>query len=90
MTRQQLLSFLIFMWNFLVFVIYGMDKGKARKGLYRIPEKLLLLSSVCLGGAGAALAGYFFHHKTRKWYFKATWLLGIVIKAAVLYWIWRM
>lgn len=89
MTRQQVLSFVIFIWNFFVFLVYGLDKGKAQKGQYRIPEKILLGMSLALGGLGALSAGYFFHHKTRKWYFKLAWLVGVVFLLGIFYMIWR-
>lgn len=89
MTIQQILTFTILIWNLIVFLIYGLDKGKAQKGHYRIPEKVLLTMALCLGGLGAGFGGYFFHHKTRKWYFQATWVLGIVIDMGVFFLIWR-
>ncbi|RRD31889.1 DUF1294 domain-containing protein [Streptococcus minor] len=89
MTRQQALSFVIFIWNFFVFLVYGLDKGKAQKGQYRISEKILLGMSLALGGLGALSAGYFFHHKTRKWYFKLAWLVGVVFLLGIFYMIWR-
>lgn len=48
------------------FVLFGMDKRRAKRNLWRIPERTLLLAAV-LGGSPGGLAGmYFFHHKTRK------------------------
>lgn len=56
--------------NLLGFGIMGMDKQRAKKGMYRIPEKTLFLAAI-LGGCFGTTAGmYFFHHKTRHWYFK--------------------
>lgn len=52
--------------NVLAFVLYGVDKWKARRNLWRIPEAELISIAV-IGGAAGALAGMlFFHHKTRK------------------------
>lgn len=89
MTMQQGLTFALLIWNLIVFVTYGLDKGKARRQVYRIPEKILLGMALCLGGFGASMAGYFFHHKTKKWYFKVVWSMGLGILGGVLYWIWR-
>ena len=52
--------------NILAFVLFGIDKQKARRNLWRIPEKTLLLSALIGGSAGAILGMQFFHHKTRK------------------------
>ena len=83
------ITFAILIWNLLVFMIYGIDKSKARKGAWRIPEKYLLSFAFLCGGFGAWLAGVTFHHKTRKWYFKTVWFLGIVTTLVALCLIWR-
>ena len=89
MKINQGITFAILIWNLLVFMIYGIDKSKARKGAWRIPEKYLLSFAFFRGGFGAWLAGVTFHHKTRKWYFKTVWFLGIVTTLVTLYLIWR-
>ena len=89
MKINQGITFAILIWNLLVFMIYGIDKSKARKGAWRIPEKILLTIALVCGGFGAWLAGIAFHHKTRKWYFKTVWFLGIVTTLVTLYLIWR-
>ena len=89
MKINQGITFAILIWNLLVFMIYGIDKSKARKGAWRIPEKYLLSFAFLCGGFGAWLAVVTFHHKTRKWYFKTVWFLGIVTTLLALYLIWR-
>jgi len=79
----------LLIWNLLIFLIYGIDKSKARRGAWRIPEKILLTIALVCGGFGAWLAGIAFHHKTRKWYFKTVWFLGMVTTLVALYFIWR-
>ena len=79
----------LLIWNLLIFLIYGIDKSKARRGAWRIPEKILLTMALVCGGFGAWLAGIAFHHKTRKWYFKTIWFLGMVTTLVALYFIWR-
>lgn len=80
----------LLVWNLSVLITYGIDKSKAKRGAWRIPEKILLLESFFLGGLGALLAGQLFHHKTRKWYFHLVWYLGVVIACSVIYLVWRM
>ena len=89
MKINQGITFAILIWNLLVFMIYGTDKSKAKRGAWRIPEKYLLSFAFLCGGFGAWLAGVTFHHKTRKWYFKTVWFLGIVTTLVILYLIWR-
>lgn len=61
----------IFTWyllavNIFAFVLFGIDKERAKRNLWRISEKTLLFAAL-LGGTPGALTGmYFFHHKTRK------------------------
>ena len=89
MKINQGITFAILIWNILVFMIYGIDKSKAKRGAWRIPEKYLLSFAFLCGGFGAWLAGVTFHHKTRKWYFKTVWFIGIVTTLVTLYLIWR-
>ena len=50
---------------------FGIDKRKAVRHKYRIPEATLL-GLALIGGAAGALAGmHLFHHKTRKPLFRA-------------------
>ena len=79
----------LLIWNLLIFLIYGIDKSKARRGAWRVPEKILLILALTCGGFGAWLAGITFHHKTRKLYFKTVWFLGMVTTLVALYFIWR-
>lgn len=77
--------------NMIGLIIFGMDKRKAIKGKWRIPEKTLLLVA-CFGGAvGAYLGMHLFHHKTNKPKFYITipllCILDIGILAAGFVWI---
>ena len=54
----------LFLINFIAFCLYGADKRRAKKGMWRIPERRLIGAAV-LGGSLGALAGIrVFHHKT--------------------------
>lgn len=50
--------------NVLAFALMGADKSKARRGAWRIPEKVLFLSAIIGGSAGALLGMFAFRHKT--------------------------
>lgn len=51
--------------NLAAFTAMGVDKSKAKRRAWRIPEKTLFLLSL-LGGSIGSLAGmYIFRHKTR-------------------------
>jgi len=51
--------------NVFSFALYGIDKRKAIKKEWRIPEASLLLAAV-FGIFGAIAGMLFFHHKTKK------------------------
>ena len=66
----QMLGLYLLMVNLAGFCLMGMDKRRAKKNAWRIPEKTLFLPAVLGGAAGALLGMKVFHHKTRHWYFK--------------------
>ena len=60
--RMMLIYYLLAV-NVLTFIVYGVDKWKARRGRWRVPEATLM----GLGGSvGAWLAMQLFRHKTQK------------------------
>ncbi|MGQ7354229.1 DUF1294 domain-containing protein [Streptococcus suis] len=89
MSVKQGFAFFLMIWNLVVFLVYGLDKGKARKGSYRISEKTLLLMTYVGGGLGAWAGGTHFRHKTQKKYFQLAWAIGVLIDAVIMYWMWK-
>ncbi|MCR5489412.1 MAG: DUF1294 domain-containing protein [Saccharofermentans sp.] len=86
--------FLVFyaLMTIVTFILYGVDKGKAKKGRWRIPEKTLLLFAVCFGGLGAFLGMKIFRHKTKHTSFKIlvpTFMITqFILIAAVVYFLY--
>lgn len=73
--------------NLTVFCMFGIDKSRARRQQWRIPERRLLAMAL-LGGSLGALAGMrVFRHKTRHKLFSIGIPLLVVFHAgaAVLY-----
>ena len=68
--------------------MYGIDKRKARRGAWRIPEKTLFLLPLLGGSVGALLGMKVFRHKTKHWYF--VWGIPIILLAqtALAAWLW--
>ena len=64
------LKYYLVIVNILAFIMYGLDKQKAVRKQWRIPEAQLLGIAVIGGSIGAILGMQFFHHKTRKCKFK--------------------
>lgn len=56
--------------NLITFITYGIDKLKAKKHLWRIPESTLLLLAIMGGSVGAILGMKVWHHKTLHKKFK--------------------
>ena len=74
--------------NLVSFFLMGIDKSKARRRKWRIPEKTLFAFALLGGSIGSILGIRIFHHKTRHWYF--VWgmpciLLAQLALAGVLY-----
>ncbi len=69
--------------NVVTFALYGIDKHRAKKGRWRIPERTLLLLLPLLGGSvGGILGMAAFHHKTRHWYFRVGLPVIFLLQAA--------
>lgn len=56
--------------SLILFVMMGLDKSFAKRGLRRIPEKRLFLFALLGGAIGGTVGMRVFHHKTKHWYFK--------------------
>ena len=50
--------------NIVTFLVYGIDKIKAKQGSWRISEATLLIFAVIGGSIGALLGMQVWHHKT--------------------------
>lgn len=55
--------------NIVGFAIMGIDKRKAIKRTFRIPEATLFIVALIGGSVGSILGMQVFRHKTRHWYF---------------------
>ena len=75
--------------NVVAFVIYGVDKAKAIKEQWRIPEATLIGAAAAGGGVGAFLGMSIWRHKTRKWKFRILVPLCIVIWIVGLIYLYR-
>ena len=70
--------------NLASFALMGIDKRRARRGVWRISEKALFLTTACFGGLGGVLGMKVFHHKTQHWYFRVFFPLLLVLQIAIL------
>ena len=63
--RMMLIYYLLAV-NVLTFIVYGVDKWKARSGRWRVPEATLMGLAALGGSVGAWMAMQLFRHKTQK------------------------
>lgn len=62
--RNIILYFIVI--NIFGFFIMWLDKRRAKKGAWRIPEKTLFIITALGGGIGTIAGMYTFRHKTQK------------------------
>lgn len=63
---KMMLIYYLLAVNVLTFIVYGVDKWKARRGHWRVPEATLMGLAALGGSVGAWLAMQLFRHKTQK------------------------
>ena len=69
-TLHSCLAYYLLGINAVTFIVYGIDKYKAKKARWRIPEATLLLLAVLGGSIGAWMGTKVWHHKTKHKKFK--------------------
>ena len=69
-TLHSCLAYYLLGINAVTFIVYGIDKYKAKKARWRIPEATLLLLAVLGGSIGAWMGMKVWHHKTKHKKFK--------------------
>lgn len=72
--------------NIIAFILYGIDKQKAIRDKFRIPERVLIFVAIIGGALGAFLGMNIFHHKTKKKKFSITVPVLLVIWTLLIIW----
>ena len=75
--------------NLLAFVLMGVDKSRARRGAWRIPEKALFLAALLGGSVGSLLGMYAFRHKTKHLSFVIGLPVILLLQLAACAWLTR-
>lgn len=75
--------------NLFTFILFGIDKLKAKRGKWRIEEKTLLIAALAGGSIGALLGMKIFHHKTQhkkfKYFVPFILILHLIIAGVIIY-----
>ena len=75
--------------NALTILLYGIDKWKAQRSKWRIPEGTLILLAAVGGSIGALIGMYLFRHKTKHLKFTLGVPAILIIQAALIYFLLR-
>lgn len=74
--------------NLFGFFIMWLDKRKAKKGAWRIPEKTLFIVTALGGGIGTIAGMYTFRHKTQKLNFVIGFPVITILEIIAFIWFW--
>lgn len=80
----KIVLFYVLAINLIAFLAYGIDKLKAKKNMWRIPEATLIWMAVVGGSIGAILGMKVWHHKTLHKKFKFGIPAIIIIQIALI------
>ena len=80
---RYVLLVLFVLVNLVAFALMGVDKQRARTHQWRVPEKTLFLAALLFGGTGGTIGMFFFHHKTKHWYFRIFFPLLAIVQLGI-------
>ena len=70
-------------WNVCTFIMYAVDKSRAKNNKWRISEATLIAIAFLMGGIGAFLGMRVLRHKTQHIKFKLLVPIAVVVNIAV-------
>ena len=85
--KETILLVSLFLMNAAGFLVMFIDKQKARRGRWRIPERTLLLLAALGGSVGSLVGMSLFRHKTKHWSFRIG-MPGILLVQVALLLLW--
>lgn len=89
MTLLYFLIYILFI-NLIGFITMYVDKKKARKGAWRISEKVIFIIAFVLGAIGVYVGIYKFRHKTKHTLFTVGIPIMIILNTICFYYIIKM
>lgn len=76
--------------NVVSFILFFLDKEKAKRDKWRIKERTLHSFSFLGGAIGSIAAMKLFHHKTKKKVFVAITIIALIINFFIYYKVYEM
>ncbi len=74
--------------NIAGFASMGIDKRKAQRNAFRIPEATLFAIALVGGSLGSNLGMRIFRHKTKHWYFNIGMPIILILQISILVFLW--
>lgn len=87
---QEIILYSVIFLNIITFLLYGLDKQKARQRRWRIPERVLIGFALIGGSVGAYAGMKVFRHKTQKKKFSIGVPLIFLIQIGLLFYFYGM
>ncbi|MGX8692759.1 MAG: DUF1294 domain-containing protein [Clostridia bacterium] len=85
----RLLPLWLALMSAVLFCVMGADKGRAKAGARRVPEKTLFLLALIGGAVGGVLGMRVFRHKTKHWYFAWGFPILALLQLGLCFWLLR-
>ena len=73
--------------NFVLLIAMAIDKMRAKKQQWRVPESTLFIMALLGGAVGGFFGMFLFHHKTKKPQFYIINTIALILHFALLYFI---
>lgn len=87
---DKILVIWLFLTNVVAFLMFGIDKLKAKANKWRISEKALFIAALIGGGVGAFAGMQIFRHKTKHTKFVVGIPVIMVAQIILLVWLWLL
>ena len=87
---MNFLAIYLLIVNLIAFVLYGVDKSRARREKWRIPEATLIGVAAAGGALGAFVGMKVWHHKTKKLKFTILVPLFLIVWLAGLFYLYSL
>ena len=81
---------LLAVWNLITFIMYAVDKSRAKNRGWRIKESTLVLVAFLMGGVGAFCGMTLLRHKTKHIKFTLLVPVAVVVNIGVLVAVWMV